>query len=369
MSSYFILQKDFLKDEHKEIIKLSKLHSYKDIHPLPKHIDAFTKPTSQPRYESNEFQAGMNILVYGHPDMSEVRPLFNHLRGLGLNSIAISFPIFQENWKANQVSKHPEITPTLSELKVLIECAHDFGISVMLRPILDEKSLVKTNKWRGEIEPTNYEAWFDSYTRLLTIYAELAQLSDVNVLNIGTELNSLEQKYNDQWIQLIQDIREVYEGKLIYSLNWDSFHNREGKKFLEHLDYVGIDAYFPLDKPDGASVDDLVEAWDKWIDKLKGLLNDEAVIITEAGIVPARGAYRKPYSWFFHHQPIDWQAQSNYYEATFLSWNPFVKGIYWWNVSLNQDPEELSYSPLHSPTELIIKKYLLEGLDHNETSY
>lgn len=346
--------------DFKNQILTGKLHSYRS---SPIHLKNIEQKV-QRRYESDVFQAGMNILVYGHPNMSEVRPLFKHLLDLGINSIAITFPFYQADWQANQVSTSPIATPTLTELQKLIEEAHAIGLRVMLRPILDEKSLVTTGMWRGQINPTDPDSWFDSYRNLLLTYAELAQDTNIKLLNIGTELNSLQNHYKDKWLELIKDIRAVYKGELIYSFNWDSVRDILLNEFTELLDYVGIDAYFPLERPDGASVEELKEEWEKWINELKDLFTHESIIITEAGVVPVTGAYRTPYSWHIPYAPLDWEAQSNYYEATYQVWRPMIQGIYWWNVTLNHNREEVNYSPLHSPTESVIKRHFLGELNN-----
>jgi hypothetical protein len=39
------------------------------------------------------------------------------------------------------------------------------------------------------------------------------------------------------------EIRKIYTGKLTYAANWDDF---DKVPFWKELDYIGIDAYFPL---------------------------------------------------------------------------------------------------------------------------
>ena len=314
----------------------------------------------RPKYTSDEFQQGMNVLIYGHPDMAEAHRVFQHLRKLGVNSVAINFPLYQTDWQGNDVQMNPTITPTIPELTELIERAHAVGLSVMLRPLLDESNLMIANKWRGQIKPNDPNAWFNSYQSLLLTYAELAQTTDVKVLNIGTEFNSLQQLYQNKWIEMINALRQIYDGELMYSFNWDTVQDIPSIKFVQFLDHVGIDAYFPLNVPDGADLETLETAWNKRINKLKKFLDHESIIITEAGIIPVSGAYRTPYKWNIPNGKLDWQAQANYYEATYKAWNASIQGFYWWNVTLDQNQEEISYSPLNSPTENVIKKYFLD---------
>ncbi|MCC5909619.1 MAG: hypothetical protein JJT76_04180 [Clostridiaceae bacterium] len=315
------------------------------------------------KYKRGEFQAGINLLVYGHLNISNAQKLFKHLQKLGINSIAIAYPFFQSDWQADQVMINPAITPTMEEIKGLILSAHAEDLSVMLRPILDEKSIMSSGHWRGTIEPKNPEMWFGSYRSLLLPYAELAQEMNVEIFNIGTELNSLQHnRYSDEWLRLIKEIREVYQGELIYSFNWDCFREIPSIEFVSMLDYVGIDAYFPLNAPDGASVEDLEEAWKKWTKETNEILMNESIIITEVGMIPISGAYRKPYLWSIPGGKLDWQAQANYYEATYSAWRSMTKGIYWWSVTVDEsDPNVIDYSPLGTPTEEVLKQLFLKN--------
>lgn len=43
------------------------------------------------KYTSDYFQAGMNLLVYGDPNISEAKRVFEQLRLLGINSVSINF--------------------------------------------------------------------------------------------------------------------------------------------------------------------------------------------------------------------------------------------------------------------------------------
>lgn len=356
---FSIKKEEPLKPPKKEDqIVEEKLNELPKLHELPKEGE-LNKKEFPFKYSSDEFQAGMNILIYGHPDIFEVRKVFEHLRSLGINSIAINFPFYQSDWQASEVYTSPMNTPTNEELKAVIEEAHDLGLSVMIRPIMDEQVFLSSNMWRGQIKPKNPDHWFDSYEELILTYAMLAQSTDAKALNIGTELNSMQNQYENRWIELIENVRQAYKGELLYSFNYDTVNEIHSIEFVELLDYIGIDAYFPLDLPDNASAEMLEKEWEKQISQLNKTLWQKPVIITEAGIIPITGAYRTPYAWSLPNK-YDPQAQVNYYEATYNAWKPSVHGIYWWAVILGQNPNEISFSPLYLPTEEVIKKHYLK---------
>ena len=58
--------------------------------------------------------------------------------------------------------------------------------------------------------------------------------------------------------QLIKDVRAVYAGKLTYAENWDCYAD---VPFWSDLDYIGMDAYFPIAEGSNPSEQELEEGW------------------------------------------------------------------------------------------------------------
>ena len=93
---------------------------------------------------------------------------------------------------------------------------------------------------------TNEDDWQvleNSYTQFILLYAMLAQEIDAELFCIGTELEKFIEKRPQYWSNLIKEIKKVYKGKLTYAANWDEFKRTP---FWSDLDYIGIDAYFPV---------------------------------------------------------------------------------------------------------------------------
>ena len=59
-------------------------------------------------------------------------------------------------------------------------------------------------------------------------------------------MNERRKKIKKYWIELIQKVRAVYQGQLTYAANYDNYQEVD---FWEHLDFIGINAYFPLREP------------------------------------------------------------------------------------------------------------------------
>ena len=57
---------------------------------------------------------------------------------------------------------------------------------------------------------------------------------------------------------MILKIKEVYKGKLTYAANWDEFKR---VPFWKALDYIGVDAYFPLSDKKTPTVAEFEKGW------------------------------------------------------------------------------------------------------------
>lgn len=76
-----------------------------------------------------------------------------------------------------------------------------------------------------------------AWSRQVTFRDSTAQL---------VQMNRRRKRIKAHWIDLIEKVRRVYSGKLSYAANFDNYQDVD---FWEHLDFVGINAYFPLRKP------------------------------------------------------------------------------------------------------------------------
>lgn len=303
---------------------------------------------------SEDFQAGVAILVYGDKsNVEEIALLLDRLTRLGVNSVSINFPIYQDDVWDTEVRKY-EWTPDEETLATLVNEAKIRGFTVTIRPLLDEKTLkARQGDWRGTIRPASVKKWFNSYTELVVNYACFAEENEVDILSIGVELSSME-KETEQWNNLISSVKKIYSGQLIYSVNWHNAFNNE-IEFWDKLDFIGIDAFFPLDVSEKATVEDLTKAWEPWILKVNDLQNfhEKPVVFTEAGTVSQVGSFRWSWRWD-HGVPVDMKAQEIYYTATCKASREVISGIYWWFVdfdSSKRSEEDRGFSPLGKKTE------------------
>jgi len=99
-----------------------------------------------------------------------------------------------------------------------------------------------------------WEDWFNEYSRILTTYAKIAEAKGVPYISLGHGLNyatspskfSSTNLYHSLWTKLIQDIKEVYSGQIIYfgtNRPFDAL-NYEGGTEIEYYEDSGYTTTF-----------------------------------------------------------------------------------------------------------------------------
>lgn len=121
----------------------------------------------------------------------------------------------------------------------------------MLKPHID--LIVDDEHWRGDIGANFTESqwvdWFQSYGKMLSHYAVLADSWGVEMLSVSCELIAVSSQ-DAHWRQLVPILRSFYKGKLVSSANWGHLDSRGGqetnKTWTDTMDYIGVDAYYPI---------------------------------------------------------------------------------------------------------------------------
>ncbi|WP_445456961.1 glycoside hydrolase family 113 [Flavobacterium sp. HNIBRBA15423] len=205
---------------------------------------------------------------------------------------------------------------------------HSNNIKVMLKPqIWIPKGFTGHIEMKTEKEWQQFEA---NYEKFMLFYAELAQNENIELLCIGTELNSFVKNRTPFWNQLIEKIRKIYKGKLTYAENWDTF---QSVPFFKKLDYIGIDAYFPLVNEQTPSISLLEEKWTthkKNIEIFSKKL-DKKVLFTEYGYQSMDYTTHEPWN-FSQEKSVNLEAQSIALQALYNQfWEEdwFAGGFLW----------------------------------------
>lgn len=223
---------------------------------------------------------------------------------------------------------------------------------------------VINNGWAGNFDligKTKSE-WEANYSEYMLYLASLCDSLNIEMLSIGTELKLYTQRHPEFFIGLIDKIRLVYKGKLTYAANWDEY---EAIIFWDKLDYIGVDAYFPLSEKKTPEIKELEISWQKNSINLKriSLKFDKKIIFTEYGYRSIDyTAYKQ---WEFEnspmHQNINFVSQINAYSALYNSiWKEnFIAGGFiwkWYNDEAKINKQNSDYSPQDKPVLKIIKE-------------
>ncbi|WP_299465123.1 glycoside hydrolase TIM-barrel-like domain-containing protein [uncultured Microscilla sp.] len=207
---------------------------------------------------------------------------------------------------------------------------------------------------------TQWQAWAKSYEAYILHYAHLADSLQVELFCIGTELESFVKAQPQFWQQLIEKIRKVYRGKLTYAANWDEY-----KRFpyWAMLDYIGIDAYFPLAKAATPTLPQLKAGWQHWLHEISQVQKHyhKSVLFTEFGYRSINYTAHKPWESGNHRQKVNLAGQAQALEALFQVFMPqpwFAGGFVWkWfdeGVHRIDVTTHTGYSPQHKPAEQVL---------------
>ena len=222
-------------------------------------------------------------------------------------------------------------------------------------------------KWRSDIFPTsaeNWEVWKASYQDFILRYARLAQAGGAEMFCIGTEFSRLSTEKPNFWKALIQEVRQVYKGKITYAANW--YEEYERITFWEDLDYIGIQAYFPLAEEEFPSVKQVSDGWNAYLPTMKNLArqHNRKIIFTEIGYKSTSDSAITPWEWLDYPESgkvFSAETQANCYAAFFEKVWPkkWFEGVHIWQMRsdyLHREPRNLDFTPLQKTAESVIAK-------------
>lgn len=246
---------------------------------------------------------------------------------------------------------------TINGTKEYILAAKQKGLKVLMKP-----HLWIWGTWVGDLNFSSQTEWnnFDSsYTAYILDFAKLADSLNVESFCIGVELKKIVQNKPQIFIDLIDTIKSVYSGELTYAANWDNYKN---VTFWDKLDYIGIDAYFPVSNNQTPSVQSCFEGWDVSFTEIKNLSNStgKQVCFTEYGYRNIDYTGLEPWD-DNSNSTFNTEAQNNAYQALYCKfWNEsWFKGGFlwkWYPIHSSAGGESNNrFTPQNKPAEEIIK--------------
>jgi sugar phosphate isomerase/epimerase len=306
-----------------------------------------------PRFTSPHlYEHGMNIpswWVDGYDPELLGRSLTNLVQCGG------DWIIFVPTWYQDNVSStdiyRTQRTVADSNLTEAIQIAQEHGFKLMLKPHVD----MEADEWRGNIDPSDTEAWFISYKEMILHYADMCETYGVERLCIGTELTAISSQ--PHWLELIDSIRTHYAGQLTFAADWNGIRK---VNFWNALDYVGVDFYGPLASRESDDVETYLTNICEWFDRLDCFAKDVGIpiIVTEIGFRSTTDSPERPWDWKKEGVMSETE-QAECYRVVLETFprKDWLAGIYFW--MWNPDPDNISstgYSPQNKQAEEILKE-------------
>lgn len=265
---------------------------------------------------------------------------FQELDKINANWVVVNPYAFSVDEKATQVIYNSERQwwgERPEGIKDAIQKAHAAGYKVMLKPHVWIRG-----GWVGNVDFENKEQlkeWQDSYSEYILLMANIAAEENVELFCIGTEYDLTVLSDANYWKNLIKTIKVNYKGSLTYASNWTHFDQLD---IWSELDYIGIDAYFPLVDSKTPTVSELKEAWNGPKEKIKSIAEKYAkpILFTEFGYLSVDGCAHEHWKLesIRHELPTNEQAQANAYEALLETFLPedWYKGCFLWKWYPNE---------------------------------
>ena len=235
------------------------------------------------------------------------------------------------------------------------------NIKIMIKP----QVWVWKGEFTGDIFMKSEADWKqleNSYSAFILDYAKLAQEVDAEIFCIGTELELFVKYRPNFWTDLIKRIKSVYKGKLTYAANWDEYRR---VPFWFELDFIGIDAYFPVSDMKTPTVEDCKKGWQGHKSVMKSISQQysKQILFTEFGYRSMDFTGKEPWQSDYKIKSINFQGQTNATKALFEEfWYEewFAGGFIWkWfhkhnNINGNTDNQ---FTPQNKPVEQVISEY------------
>ncbi|BBF44142.1 hypothetical protein lbkm_2830 [Lachnospiraceae bacterium KM106-2] len=287
---------------------------------------------------------------------------------LGVNWVCIPIKIQQKRYNATEILFDYNEDVTDKDIEFIVKRFHDQGVKVCLKPTISCMDGV----WHGFIDFPDqlvggtdeyWKRWFRSYTNFIRHYAEIAQDSGCEMLCVGSELVGTERKER-YWRSLLDEVRTIYDGPLVYACD---FKKSKELRWLDGVDYVGINEYDPVAKYPGDTMENMQSEWERIAEKVeeKSKLLKKPVLFMESGCRSARGCAKFPADTTHMQYPFDEDEQANFYEScleVFMKKEWFA-GIFFkeWNTKIYQSKaaasEDKSYNVHKKLSEKVIRKW------------
>lgn len=256
----------------------------------------------------------------------------------------------------------------INERKEGIEATAKLFKEKKLKIMLKPQIWIPKGGFTGNIKMKSEDDWVDfeeNYEKFILFYAKIAQDCKCELFCIGTEMNSFVTTRPKYWNDLITKIKKVYAGKITYAENWDSYKK---VPFIEKIDYIGIDAYFPLDSSKTPTLKSIEDSWKPLKKEMQSLTKkyNKKILFTEYGYQSKDYATFEPWD-HSKKRIVNLIAQETALQAIYNQfWKEtwFAGGFLWkWydNHSEAGGLNDSDYTVQNKPSEKIVRKYYMKN--------
>jgi hypothetical protein len=287
------------------------------------------------------------------------------IRDLGATHFALVSFGFMSDEREPEIRFAPDVrwfSESAEGTKHLAEQARELGMGIIIKPQI----WIRGGKWTADLDFDSEEKWIewqDDYRDYLIHTATLAEEVAAEVLIIGTELGNPVRERPEFFRSLIRDVRMVFSGNLSYGANWHEDY--EQVTFWEDLDYIGVQAYFPISDSEKPEPEELREGWSSHIRDLEAVSTRAGlpILFTEIGYRSVHYAASEPWRWpsRFERVDPDFPLQAELFSAFFESvWEqPWFGGAILWKLypGSARRSHDLDFTPQGKPAELVIRRW------------
>lgn len=307
---------------------------------------------------------GFALNAHHIEDLSLYLESVDAIADLGANALIVLTPMMQKYADSNEMAYVPSKCATDEQLVAILTRARERGLHTTLLPIV-LLEFPGEKDWRGVIRPKDWDLWWQAYDRFTDRFVKVANEAEVDLLVVGSELNSTEDML-DRWERQVKRVREGFRGQIAYSANWDRY---DKIKFWPMMDVMCVSSYFELKRDDeNAPEDDLVEAWTDERDKLVRIANkwQKPLLLSEVGYPSVPWASAHPWNYVIEAgAEADHAAQARCWRAFFRAWTQTfadptsgAAGFfgYFWSPYYHGDAWDTGYGIKGKPSFEIVRR-------------
>ena len=314
---------------------------------------------------------GGNVSAFGDMDYSEIQ---NEGQALNLNTITVSLLVRCDSATSSTLTVTDD---DWNKVKADVTALKQRGFKILIQPYpyIADGSVAEVD-WN----PTDKVTWFSQYETIINQIAQYAQSENLYGMYVATNFVHMEE-FETDWIRIIQNVKKVYQGKVIFRTNWwktaswapetvQAYQATLNRTFWQYVDVISIAAYFEVTDEINPSSETLqkelhsTEIYDRKQDIVSEIkaFNDKwnkPVFFGELGLPPYSNAPSKPYdNQMDKTSKYSEAVQSNWFDAWYTVFSQFD---WWLGYSIFEIGSNSSYNPYGKMAASTIRMQVFGG--------